>query len=238
MYNIKILKIDENRAPNKYLIHYKGWKEKWDEWVSAKSIVKMEEEGLRLQESLNNDGTRSVEDDTKVFVQAVDSEGIVDIGSPSRQMEISEDQRQAQTAAGSVKYGKMIVPLKLIQALNIDWRLVNRDHKLLTLSSSPSVSDLIADFRSKYRKKKMVGLGVFDQFTSGLKKLFDVYLGRGVLYPFERVQLRDIMTSQRSGSPSDIYPVIHFIRMLSTIFKFAIVMVSLVFVSKIAEFDG
>ena len=35
-----------------YYVHYKGWKEKWNEWVSAERLLKKTPQNLRLQASL------------------------------------------------------------------------------------------------------------------------------------------------------------------------------------------
>jgi len=61
IYEAKILKAtsldDENTSITgaigpQYYVHYKGWKEKWNEWVPAERLLKKNPENLRLQASL------------------------------------------------------------------------------------------------------------------------------------------------------------------------------------------
>jgi hypothetical protein len=85
---------------------------------------------------------------------------------------------------------------------------------LLIIPASVSANDLIEEFGKVYRKKKIVGLGVFDQFTAGLKRALDANIGRGLLYRFERIQLQQTMEEQ-SGLPlSEIYPPVILLRYL------------------------
>jgi mortality factor 4-like protein 1 len=200
---LKIVRVDGSASPVKYFVHYRGWKEKWDEWVQAESIVKLDEAGLVLQERLKTTGGTQVETDE---IEA----GEESTGEKS-------DESVAADGSGPIRFGKVVVPLEIVRLLNLDWRLVAKEHRLLVLPASPSAADLIADFRSKYRKKKMVGLGVFDQFTDGLLRFFDVCLGRALLFPFERCQLSDLMhQGGKPFSPATIYAPIHLLRMLRT----------------------
>lgn len=194
--------MDGSASPVKYFVHYRGWKEKWDEWVQVESIVKLDAAGLALQEKLKTSGGTQVETNE------------IETGEESTGEKSDEPNADG---SGPIRFGRVVVPLEIVRLLNLDWRLVAKEHRLLVLPASPSAAGLIADFRSKYRKKKMVGLGVFDQFTDGLLRLFDVYLGRALLFPFERCQLSDLMQqSDKAFSPATVYAPIHLLRMLRT----------------------
>ena len=61
IYEAKIVKAasldDENTSITgaigpQYYVHYKGWKEKWNEWVPAERLLKKIPQNLRLQASL------------------------------------------------------------------------------------------------------------------------------------------------------------------------------------------
>ena len=57
IYEAKILKADENTSimgaiGPQYYVHYKEWKEKWNEWVPAERLLKKTTENLKLQACL------------------------------------------------------------------------------------------------------------------------------------------------------------------------------------------
>ncbi|KAI3983119.1 hypothetical protein MKX01_030841 [Papaver californicum] len=55
IYEAKVIKVEiQNPLDNTkgYLIHYKGWNKKWDEWVAIERLLKFTEENKKLQEEL------------------------------------------------------------------------------------------------------------------------------------------------------------------------------------------
>ncbi|KAL7268380.1 Esa1p-associated factor [Rhizina undulata] len=56
LYEAKVLEIkrpEDKKEPPEYKVHYKGWKNTWDEFVPADRLRKMNEENLRMQKELN-----------------------------------------------------------------------------------------------------------------------------------------------------------------------------------------
>lgn len=163
---------------------------RYDERVPESSIVELNEDGLALQEELKAKHNGR---------------------SPG-----SEDDLDHPTDPGSApfKVGKFLIPTEITDIVGKDWAIVNEHKHLLIIPASVSANDLIEEFGKVYRKKKIVGLGVFDQFTSGLKRALDANIGRGLLYRFERIQLQQTMEEQ-SGLPlSEIYPPVVLLRYL------------------------
>lgn len=49
LYPAKIIKVDDNKKPVQYFVHYDGWNKKWDEWVPENNIMKHDKKGLAMQ---------------------------------------------------------------------------------------------------------------------------------------------------------------------------------------------
>lgn len=53
VYEAKILKVNPQPEPDTlYQVHYKGWKQTWDEWVTAVRLLKFNETNIALQKKL------------------------------------------------------------------------------------------------------------------------------------------------------------------------------------------
>ena len=48
-YPAKIIKVDDNKKPVQYFVHYNGWTKKWDEWVPENNMIKHNAKGLAMQ---------------------------------------------------------------------------------------------------------------------------------------------------------------------------------------------
>lgn len=112
--------------------------------------------------------------------------------------------------------GKFFILTEITDIIGKDWAIVNEHKHLLVLPASATINDLLEEFGKVYRKKKIVGLGVFDQFTNGLKRALDTHIGRGLLYRFERIQLQQILEKHPGVSLSEIYPPVVLLRYLCT----------------------
>lgn len=159
--------------------------------------MKLDEDGLALQEELKAKFLKQGQDDDDV--------------SPE-----DKDKR----ASGQFKVGKFYVANELTSILGKDWDIINRNHHLFVLPASITANDLLEEFQKVYRKKKIVGLGVFDQFTSGFKNALDAYIGRGLLYRFERLQLAQIIEAHPDKPLSEVYPPVLILRYLRTQLRF------------------
>lgn len=168
---------------------------RYDEVVSEAHLVKLNEEGLALQEKLKSQFN-----------------GISPYGQGD-QMSFEEEPGK-DPRNGPLKIGKFMVPTELTDILSKDWDIINNRHHLFVLPAAMSSSDLLEEFCKVYRKKKIVGLGVFDQFLSGLKSALDEIIGRSLLYKFEKVQLSNILKDNPNARLSEVYPSVMILRYL------------------------
>lgn len=156
------------------------------------SILKLNEDGLALQEELK-----------------AKHNGI----SPGSE---DEAEQLSDPSSAPFKVGKFFIPAEITDIIAKDWAIVNEHKHLLVLPASTTIDALLEEFGKVYRKKKIVGLGVFDQFTTGLKRALDTHIGRGLLYRFERIQLQKIIEKHPGVPLSEIYHPIVLLRYLCT----------------------
>lgn len=154
--------------------------------------MKLDEDGLALQEELKAKFLKNGHEDDDTTPEDKDKK-----------------------ASGQFKVGKFYIANELTSILGKDWDIVNRHQHLFILPASVTANDLLDEFQKVYRKKKIVGLGVFDQFTAGFKQALDAYIGRGLLYRFERHQLAQIMAAHPDKPLSEVYPPVVLLRYLS-----------------------
>lgn len=127
-----------------------------------------------------------------------------------------EAEQSSDPSSAPFKVGKFFVPTEITDIIGKDWAIVNEHKHLLILPASVTINDLIEEFGKVYRKKKIVGLGVFDQFTGGLKRALDANIGRSLLYRFERIQLQKTMEANPGVPLSEVYPPVILLRYLCT----------------------
>lgn len=59
IYEAKCVSIRKSNTIIEYLIHYRGWKPKYDEWVLPDRILKYTQDNLKLQQKLRQSNKKS-----------------------------------------------------------------------------------------------------------------------------------------------------------------------------------
>ncbi|EPY51016.1 Clr6 histone deacetylase complex subunit Alp13 [Schizosaccharomyces cryophilus OY26] len=54
LYEAKVIDTEKKEDSSTYLIHYRGWKNSWDEWVGPDRILKWNDENLKTQKELKS----------------------------------------------------------------------------------------------------------------------------------------------------------------------------------------
>ena len=82
-----------------YYVHYKGWKQTWDEWVDASRLLKFNETNIALQKALQSQklervnkvlGAMSVED-AESIVESLQLTGILSFADEGRIRDATAD---------------------------------------------------------------------------------------------------------------------------------------------------
>ncbi|KAF1809102.1 mortality factor 4-like protein-like protein 1 [Eremomyces bilateralis CBS 781.70] len=218
-----------------YRVHYKGWKNTWDDWVPQDRLRKMTEENKGLANNLRKDVEASNKRNAKVA--AIQKKRGTD--SSAR----GSEERHSSVAAGSARnqkrrdldlekedqyHSKPAIRIYMPDSLKIllvdDWESVTKDNHLVSLPSATPASIIIDryfQYESRKRPNPSADLDLLEEVIQGLKEYFNKTLGRMLLYRFERQQYLDIIkrvenpTDELAGRPMvDIYGGEHLLRLL------------------------
>ncbi|KAJ3197397.1 Esa1p-associated factor [Irineochytrium annulatum] len=208
IYEAKVLKGEVWSAkPNKddngphYFVHYKGWKQTWDEWVPEARVLKFNDENLKTQsdllETLQSKKSKSTE--KKV---SVDSEKSATKKRP-RETGEKEDEFVKRPEV------KISIPESLKIQLVDDWENITKNQKVVVIPRNPNVIEILNLYRESLSKKnngkesrtEEVGQEIVD----GLKVYFDRALGSILLYRFERPQYVELRKSFPDKAMSEVF---------------------------------
>ncbi|TBU44924.1 MRG-domain-containing protein [Dichomitus squalens] len=243
IYEAKILKAetwDERNTQSgvvgpHYYVHYKGWKQTWDEWVDGTRLLKFNETNIQLQKALQSQSqaaqaasassSKAKSLATKEGAGAGGRAG----GAGGRKDGARGTKRGREEDEGTRKPEmKLNVPEQLKVLLVDDWEAVTKNNQLVGLPRKPNVLELLEEF-----KQHVLSQGTSAQLKdpkvllptiiAGLQTYFDRALGANLLYRFERPQYAEIRKKYVTGPTvqigqekemSAIYGAEHFLRML------------------------
>ncbi|BGO92873.1 Esa1p-associated factor [Rhodotorula toruloides] len=205
MYEAKVLKAEFwQKGSNKsgavgphYFVHYRGWKQTWDEWVPEERLNKWNEENIRKQKAL------------------MEAQRLRDIAE--REAARAEEAAKAKGAMGTAAMGgrgtargqkrgregetedeymkrpeiKISIPDNLKIQLVDDWEAITKNQQLVPLPRVPNV-DVILDewliyLQNEEEEKKRIAAEV----AAGIGLYFNKALGNNLLYRFERGQYQE-----------------------------------------------
>ncbi|KAK9456848.1 MRG-domain-containing protein [Dipodascopsis uninucleata] len=245
LYESKILKvyypdepkenIDVNEIPEElrsavaYLIHYKGWKSSWDEWLPQERVLRWTEENLGMQKELKNAALQALREKKAGAKLGETGEVNPSTSSAKRREPVKE---HAETSSRSQKKSrreadekdddlqshldvKINVPDILKVQLTDDWENVTKNSQLVKLPREPNAATVLNDFKSHYMKRRLSNaeMEILDEVIQGLTLYFDKSLGSILLYRFERQQYLDILRAYPGQEPHELYGAEHLLRL-------------------------
>ncbi|EIN12865.1 MRG-domain-containing protein [Punctularia strigosozonata HHB-11173 SS5] len=237
IYEAKVLQVEDWDAANsrdgsegpRYFVHYKGWKQSWDEWVPPARLLKWEEKNIQLQKSLQqqskaaNASAASSTAKAKASLKTEGGRGVRKEGTRGTKRAREEDEVSRKPEM------KLQVPELLKVILVDDWEAVTKNNQLVPLPRSPNVVELLQQFREHVLAKPKSEQHLRDPsmllttIVSGLTTYFDRALGQNLLYRFERPQYLEQRRLYVTGpnvvvgqekEMSSIYGGEHLLRML------------------------
>ncbi|KAH9167076.1 MRG-domain-containing protein, partial [Lactarius sanguifluus] len=189
-----------------YLVHYKGWKQTWDEWVPTARLLKFNEANLALQKDL----ARAQAAATSTSASASKTSNAARGAQPGagRRKEGGRGTKRGRDDDDGTRRPEMrlVVPDTLKVLLVDDWEAVTKNNQLVTLPRSPTVAEILEEFKQHI-------------LDSPPPKHWDSNL----LYRFERPQYADIRKRYVTGPTvqvsqeremSSIYGAEHLLRMI------------------------
>ncbi|KZT67561.1 MRG-domain-containing protein [Daedalea quercina L-15889] len=245
VYEAKVLKMEHWDETNTklgsvgphYFVHYKGWKQTWDEWVQPSRLLKYNEANIALQKALQaqasaaaSSSSASTSKGASKSASAKDSSrlGRKDGGTRGTKRGREEDDSNKRPEM------RLNVPESLKGLLVDDWEAVTKNNQLVTLPRTPNVVELLEEFKNHILTVKPSQC-VDNLYTlkdppvlvptivAGLQTYFDKALGANLLYRFERPQYAEIRKKYVTGPTvkvgqekemSAIYGAEHLLRML------------------------
>ncbi|KAJ3576986.1 hypothetical protein NP233_g20 [Leucocoprinus birnbaumii] len=232
IYEAKILKppiihTEESAPPQTgpgpyYFVHYKGWKQTWDEWVPVSRLLKLNEQNIAVQKSLQaSSGHGGSGRGPMVGIAGTAPGGLGAGGSTGSKGAASRGgarkdgghggrgQKRARDEDDSSKKPelKLNVPDVLKVVLVDDWEAITKNNLLVApLPRIPTVQELLDQWQdymlnlepkpAHLREPKLV----LPTIVSGLTCYFDRSLGANLLYRFERPQYAAVRKQYIAGS--------------------------------------
>ncbi|KAF9918187.1 Esa1p-associated factor [Lobosporangium transversale] len=211
LYEAKILKTDwrsldpHGEEGPVYLVHYRGWKQTWDEWVPESRALKWNEANLAKQASLKESypGKKKTVSKTSGSTESSDR-------GKKRAKDTSVDKEEDFIKRPEIK---VPIPDSLKTQLVDDWENITKNHQLVPLPRTPNVVQILDMYRDSKKDKKTKNDEIFQEVLSGVKTYFDKCLGNMLLYRFERQQYVDIRKKNVGKEDSEIYGGEHLLRL-------------------------
>lgn len=239
LYEAKILDIQQGEAGEgwQYKIHYKGWKNTWDDWVPQDRVRKFTDENKELASQLHaqmkvhmQKGSKPVKKGPKAngsdFSSARGSEERTGATTttgrgPRRQRDFDLEQEDGFHSRPSIK---LVMPDHLKALLVDDWENVTKNNQLVPLPHPHPVNEILEEYlayEKPHRGEGTAAMDILEETIAGLREYFDKSLGRILLYRFERPQYSEIRggwetstdDSKKEG-PCSTYGAEHLCRLL------------------------
>ncbi|KAL1983449.1 hypothetical protein VTN96DRAFT_10355 [Rasamsonia emersonii] len=239
LYEAKIIDIrhtdpEDRKSPYEYLVHYKGWKNTWDDWVPQDRLRKFTEENRELAATLRRDAEAALKQRS--------GKGSKKRGGSDRDSGRGSEERQSSVPARGTKRSRdneiekeeqflsrpsvrITLPDNLKAILVDDWENVTKNRQVLALPAPISVNTILDTYAEEERAKRTnpADLDVLEEVIAGIKEYFDKSLDKILLYRFEREQYRLLRHRWEAGSgnfadkgPLDIYGAHHLMRLFAT----------------------
>ncbi|KAI9030028.1 MRG-domain-containing protein [Phycomyces nitens] len=195
-----------------YLIHYKGWKQTWDEWVPETRVVRWNEPNLKMQRQLKD--LYNVQKTSRgSSASASDSSGPELYKGLKRNRGSSLEKEEDYLNTPEIR---LDMPDTLKGQLVDDWESVTKNQQLVTLPRDPTINEILENYRV-YKKEKKNGREIteelLEEVIQGVRIYFNKALGNMLLYRFERHQYAETRKTYPQKEMVDIYGAEHLLRL-------------------------
>ncbi|KAG2751344.1 MRG-domain-containing protein [Suillus brevipes Sb2] len=168
VYEAKILKAETWDETNTklstvgphFFVHYKGWKQTWDEWVPITRLLKFNDTNVQLQKALMAHASAAASTSGSSSKGKAHGGGMMKDGSSSRGGGLGrKDGRGTKRGREEDDISKkpemkLNVPEVLKVLLVDDWEAITKNSQLVSVPRSPTVVEILQEF-----KDYVIGLG-------------------------------------------------------------------------------
>ncbi|CAE6471163.1 unnamed protein product [Rhizoctonia solani] len=194
-----------------YLVHYKGWKQSWDEWVPPPRLLKWNDTNLTIQKNLVAQ-TKQAGPGAGASNKAAGASSGGGMGTGGRGAGRKEGRKRGREEDEAAKKPEMKLEIPDILKVQLvdDWEAMTKSNRLVPLPRTPSVQDILTSFKEWLptvmpSSKHRVLATVLPVIIAGLQLYFDK---SGQIYCIglkERREPRDMST---------IYGAEHLLRLI------------------------
>ncbi|QIW97190.1 hypothetical protein AMS68_002708 [Peltaster fructicola] len=247
LYEAKVLESklkDPNDKKDGYIykVHYKGWKNTWDDWVPQERIRKFTDENRELAQNLKKEmdaarkasAAKAMPLSAKKRPYGSDLAGSSGRGSEDRSSVAPPPPRgtkRGREIEGVEKEEdfyrrpavKIFMPDALKSILVDDWEKVTKERKLPPLPSPAPVTKFLNEYEAFEMGQRVPGSAdadILEEVIAGVKEYFNKALGRILLYKVERQQYFEIHRELEKGHGEyagktlcDVYGCEHLLRL-------------------------
>ncbi|XAO25062.1 hypothetical protein I312_103871 [Cryptococcus bacillisporus CA1280] len=202
-----------------YFIHYKGWKQTWDEWVPESRLLKLNEAGFAKRRALLD--AQAKKGRSTGGSGGAGSPGVGKGGLKDKKKDTKKRGRDAMESESDFMKRpevKIVIPDVLKLVLVDDWENVTKNNQLVALPRKPNVRELLEEYRqyasaSKKQERSARATALLSEIISGITLYFDKALGNNLLYRFERAQYVEQKRQNPEKPMSEIYGAEHLLRL-------------------------
>lgn len=240
LYDAKILDVrhkdpNDKKSPFEYQVHYKGWKNTWDDWVLEDRLRKLTEDNRELANNLRREAEASFRlKNTKTTAKkraGSDRDSVRDSeerGSvPGRGTKRARDSEIEKEESFNLRPSvRIIMPDNLKSLLVDDWEQVTKNQCVISLPAKYPVRRILHDWHEEELPKRAGSSAdedVLEEVVAGIQEYFDKCLDKILLYRHERPQYRGLRKKFEAATgdladkgPIDVYGAEHLIRLFST----------------------
>ncbi|KAK7422096.1 Esa1p-associated factor [Neonectria punicea] len=238
LYEAKVMDVQPGEKPGdgyRYKVHYKGWKNTWDDWVLVDRIRPFDDEHKELAAQLHAQVKHNMQRSTKPPKKGLRS------GAESTR--VSEERAGSATVQGGrggrrgkdweleqedTFHSKPMINLPIpdhIQAMLVDdWENITKNNQLVPLPHTKPVTKILEDYLAHEKPQREEGsasMDILEEVIAGFREYFEKALSRILLYRFERHQHMDVRKLWENAeenseikSVCDVYGAEHLARLI------------------------
>ncbi|EOQ99567.1 Chromatin modification-related protein EAF3 [Wallemia ichthyophaga EXF-994] len=214
-----------------YFVHYKGWKQSWDEWVPESRMHKLTPDNRQKQKSLKEAILKKKQPQSNTHSHSIPSNK-----SKGRQSQHTDNPRKRgrDTEDSSLESQKrpeikLVIPDELKVTLVDDWEFITKNNQLIPLPRTPSIQSILSSYKSHASKNIKVAAGhhkskkiaLIEEVLNGLEVYFNRAIASNLLYRFERPQFVKVKKeaderpqNHQLKHMTSIYGVEHLLRLI------------------------
>ncbi|KAI7882510.1 MRG-domain-containing protein [Lichtheimia hyalospora FSU 10163] len=211
IYEAKIVRVESKDDRPMYFVHYKGWKQTWDELVPDDRLLKWTDSNLQKQQQLRDMHIRRKTPRSSSSRSSTHHDTTAESRGRKRHRDSTADKpRTDDDSIWRQEFG-MVMPESLKGRVVDDWENVTKNDQLLQLPRNPCITDILGQYRESAKGRTSLDVETLDQVIEGVQLYFIKSLSASLLYHAERKQYAELSTGDKSVC--DIYGIEHLLRL-------------------------